>query len=390
MELAVTPATTLEAMPSVTTPCQSTTTPDSLTANAWVRGAYTRSMNVDYSRVIRFTLNAPGTLEFHTRFHFQTGGLSLDLDGLVTDSGLTTPVRTSYHSGVGYNHAWIRRALPAGSYNLTIHDPFDLTGRDRNLVCSAFEVKYLLNTSAPLDFCDDTQRLPTDLYSVQGGSANYGGPQNPQDGSVRVYGENFFLDDTNGRDHFMLFKVPVASFMRAFAKATDRDDIDFFVYSSANRTAGSLKYVSIGMAEVESAIVKLDPQQEDYLLDLYFFRVNHNVECPAFHFEFAMKPVETVRQELLCPNPLPAVEVPQPAYTIRSDTWVSDEFLFTRSRINANTVNGIFTYRITLTIVSNTTLYSSIGYDFLANDFQITLRDAQTQNQISKGVPTGV
>jgi len=54
-----------------------------------------------------------------------------------------------------------------------------------------------------------------------------------------------------------------------------------------------------------------------------------------------------------------------------------------------NTQYGIFSYEIMLTIHSNTTIITSVSYDFLANNFVLVLTDAVTDQLIATGDPEG-
>ena len=116
------------------------------------------------------------------------------------------------------------------------------------------------NTSQPIDPCSYlSQPLPSDLYTPEGGSAPFGGPQDPVDGHVRIFGDNFILRTTPSRDNFVLFRVLTPSFLRVFAKASLGDDLDFFIYSNVSRPPGSLVPggSSVGTDIQESKLVSL-------------------------------------------------------------------------------------------------------------------------------------
>ena len=92
--------------------------------------------------------------------------------------------------------------------------------------------------------------------------------------------------------------------------------------------------------------------------------------------------------ELTCPNPIPTPEVPPPSILVDDVVWVDDSFVFTSDRIEGNTVNDVFVYRMTINAPSNSTILSSIGYDFLANNFALVLRD-RTGAEIQRGYSDG-
>lgn len=373
MELAISPIKYLDSINSLISPCTTSNIPQNIVGSTYFYGKYKRSMGTNFLQSIGLTLTKSSQLNFNLEYEFQSGGLILELQGQAHEFGLN-PINVTYYAVYTYNHASLLLDLIPGNYHVKLHEMFPLQNRDSNLKCSEYAISYYLNETTDSNFCDQTEKLPTDLFSPQGGSIPYGGPQ-ASDGSVRIHGENFYLSSENGRDHFILFKVPVPSFIRAFAQGFNNDDIDFYFYSNQNRSLGSLIDSSIGIDKVESKLLKLNSQINPYLLDVYFYSINQEQQCPTFHFEYAQKPVSVIETELACPLVLPNPEVPLPRYEINGDFWVADEFIFTKERIDSNTHNGIFTYSITLVLNSNTTLISAIDFDFLANDFRLQLVD---------------
>jgi len=223
----------LDRINNLTTAC-STTFPTSIVTNVASHNMYQRNMTQltpSFEKTLSFALEEPALFHFVIEFPFVAGaGLSLDLVGNV-DEGLSVPVTRTYYSELGYNRAYFGRILEKGTYNLTIHDPFPTdagSSRDNKVVCSPYMVHYNIKTTdLPVNFCDDTQLLPTDLFTTNGGSIPYGGPQDSADGTVHIWGEQFLEDDSNGRDHDILFKIMVPSYVRLFAKMGADDDIDF-------------------------------------------------------------------------------------------------------------------------------------------------------------------
>eukprot|EP01119_Soliformovum_irregulare_P024045 TRINITY_DN853_c0_g1_i1.p1 TRINITY_DN853_c0_g1~~TRINITY_DN853_c0_g1_i1.p1 ORF type:complete len:3439 (+),score=826.93 TRINITY_DN853_c0_g1_i1:91-10407(+) len=389
MEFSLVPTAILESVPSRTTSCRDTALENQLSINTRVSRVYQRQLSNGWNSSTHFTLTSPAQFEFVTRYEFAYAGLDVTLRGVVNE-GLTSPVARTYYPQYGFNSAYFHRVLQPGNYTITL---LDMLSSDTRLQCGKYSLEYNINTvDVPVDYCDDTLQLPSDLYSAEGGSAPFGGPQDPVDGSVRIFGENFLLEEP--RDNYVQFKVPVPSYVRFFSKAPAGNDIDFWVYNDVNRTSGSMVGYSTGTDEVESKVILLTPPagRNIFLLDVYYFKIVSSVEepCPSYYFEMAMKPVTTVQQELACPNVLPNPQVPAPYYDLRDDVYeFNDNLIFTRNRIVANTVNNVFTYRITLNVRSNTTIFAAIGYDFLANDFRLRLSDANN-SIVSLGSPSGV
>lgn len=170
--------------------------------------------------------------------------------------------------------------------------------------------------------------------------------------------------------------------MRIFALADIGNDVDFYLFNNASDTATSHAFKSsIGLYNRESALWVLPPQDNVYLLEVRFFSVNQLRDCNYFTFEVAVRSNATVRDEMLCPANLPneLQQVPLATYDLRNGADRSsfgDNYLFTRQRIDGNTHGGVFTYRIAIPAGPTAMVVSaSIGYDFLATDFQLRISD---------------
>lgn len=397
-EISIAPVTYLESIPSLAQSCSTTYPPTILQPDSSSGAELLQNITLTglsssnkLSTRVQFTINADAAyLYFELGSYFASRGLSLDMSGSV-DEGLPTLVQKTYYPILGYNTQVFNKLLLRGNYTITIHDPNPVNSMEQHLSCSPYAIAYEFNTtSVPSDYCDETEVLPTDLFSDAGGSQPYGGPQ-ATDGSIRLYGEHFLLDIANRRDNFILFDAPVDCFMRVYARSDPSTDLDFFIYNNASRPAGSMIFYSLSTNVYESALVRLPNQTDPYLLDVYIFRMSQHNTCPTFYFETAIKPVEVVEDELACPVTLPDPEVPETSYDFSGGyAWEWGDFIFTNTRIQGNTVGGIFTYRITLTnVLRNATLFVFLGYDFLANDFQLTLTNADTDEVVALGEPVG-
>ncbi len=274
-----------------------------------------------------------------------------------------------------------------GKYELVIHDPttdFNIT----ELPCLRFEFSYFWKTDAdPGSFCDDSEELPTNLFSADGGSVPFGGPQD-QDGAVKIYGANFLAPKTDFSYHRILFKNPRDSYFRVFAKTEDkRTDIDFQLFSSANKTTAVLLGSSFFMEEVESSLFLLPAAKnssDPYMLELIFFRVNKDKPCNYFHFELASKPKAIVEQELLCPvkQDRPPASI---SFGFENDVNIhGDSFVFSSAQMNNS---NTFRHRTRLIVNDKTLVFAEIGYNFLANDFRLNVYNDRYENVLFFHIP---
>eukprot|EP01114_Cavostelium_apophysatum_P014626 TRINITY_DN383_c0_g1_i1.p1 TRINITY_DN383_c0_g1~~TRINITY_DN383_c0_g1_i1.p1 ORF type:complete len:3487 (+),score=923.94 TRINITY_DN383_c0_g1_i1:225-10685(+) len=381
---AITPVASLEAEQKLITPCAATTPPSGpLTFNNWTVKSFNRTLGSDFSTPIQFEVDTDAALlRFTVNYNFPSRGLTFVVTGQA-DQGALTPVPVSYSANVAMNHAYLDKVLMRGTYNITIRDPYPLGANhvDNNLKCSPYQISYYISETEPDDDVCTTVDLPTDTFTMEGGSYPFGGPQE-NDGTIRLWGEGFALSADN-RDNLIQFKVPVDSYVRFYvhSEAMAQHDLDFFVYSNVNRTSSSLVMHSIGNDEDESAVTFMKAQGAPAVINIHVFHLDPAFPCPSFYFEMAMRPASVVRQELLCPITLPAQEVP-PAIIDFSQDIYSDDYIFTKSRILGNVNRGKFRYRMTLRASTNTTFAAEIGFDFLANDFSLELRETGSDTQL--------
>ncbi|GAM25559.1 hypothetical protein SAMD00019534_087340, partial [Acytostelium subglobosum LB1] len=370
----------LLAIPSITAKCtnDSITPPANIIGNLAFNATYQRLMQAPIQpSVLSFTTNATGQIHAYLKYNDLVDSMMMKLNytTIVNGKSVVKTIRPLYEGGL----ATLNEIIPAGSYQLTIYDRYNQKNPVLGINCAQYSFGYFLNTTTPdVPTCDSTSMLPTDLFSTRGGSFAYGGPQN-SDGEILFTGKKFFITPGQTYKHnridFMVPTVPV--YMRLFADAMPLNDIDFFVYSNSSDPS-SLVFSSFSGGSSESALVKLQPQTQPYTLDVNFMSINRKQPCNYFKFEWAIETADNLEEDLLCPTPLPNEVSQVPPETVNfpfgKDLEVSSSnYMFTSTRINQNLKNGVFTYRMTLEIPAPTIFFAQVTFDFLDNDFDLTL-----------------
>jgi hypothetical protein len=149
---------------------------------------------------------------------------------------------------------------------------------------------------------------------------------------------------------------------------------DFTIYSNTNKTAGSLIGFSNSMQSIESSLFFIPASTNKHLLEVTYFRIDESKPCNYFHFGLASKPRSKVLQDLLCPINVnsPPVDL---TFAAGNDVDVhSDDYVFNAALINST--QRTFRYSTQLNVRDKTTFSAEIGFNFLANDFRLALRDA--------------
>lgn len=280
----------------------------------------------------------------------------------------------TYHPVIEANHNYIHEDIEAGTWTLEIRDPaLDSNPDPQDLKCGLYELDYYLNSSSIIVGCDSTETVPRQLRPTGA------------DGSIRFYADKIIALNTQ-RHNFVSFPVTTPSYMRVFVYADSGNDIDFYLYPNGNVTnsVANAIYMSLGLQNRESALWVLQPQAQQYVLDVNVFTTNALRQCNYYQLEIAVEPIETVREELLCPATLPneVYQVPPANFDLRGgyDTSSYSEFyVFTSSRIDASHQGGSYRYRITLRVTKPMIVSGIIGFDFLANDFVLSISDANNR-----------
>jgi len=121
-------------------------------------------------------------------FNFASGGLSVQLMGI--SRGADGRATLAKSGDVAYNHRFIIQALTAGTYTLTLRDPFSKIFIqqlvDHGILCSPYTWNLALSASPVDPSCVNAENLPADLIGPA--SSRFGGPQDPVTGAVRIYG----------------------------------------------------------------------------------------------------------------------------------------------------------------------------------------------------------
>eukprot|EP01125_Pyxidicula_operculata_P010689 TRINITY_DN351_c0_g3_i1.p1 TRINITY_DN351_c0_g3~~TRINITY_DN351_c0_g3_i1.p1 ORF type:complete len:3455 (-),score=945.65 TRINITY_DN351_c0_g3_i1:93-9641(-) len=389
VEIALVPVT--YANSKLLLPSNSACPEPELEAYAWSNSlfekTYTRKISNNSYAVGMYVWQA-GLFTAHVSHVFATSGLYMELQGsYIYSPYLSAPANRTYVARLGMGFAFFDELLYPGQYELIIEDRTNYTGTQLAGRCTQFNLGYFMDSgNVPENYCDDADRLPSDLYSKYGGSEPFGGPQNP-DGSVRIAGTHFIMPDKNSHNN-ILFKVHNRSWVRFFANSEEDNDIDFLLWNNVSKTR--LVEAAVGLKSVESHIAVLEPQTEDYLLDVYVYDRSDD-ECTYVNFEMAIEPVSHTDSRLACPEPLPNPILP-PSNIVFGKQYVevySPQFVFTKSYIDANVKDHysykLVSYSISIESKGNYSIYVQLGYDFLLTDFNLRL--VKDDMEIATGTP---
>eukprot|EP01105_Mastigella_eilhardi_P007211 TRINITY_DN18721_c0_g1_i1.p1 TRINITY_DN18721_c0_g1~~TRINITY_DN18721_c0_g1_i1.p1 ORF type:complete len:3503 (-),score=850.93 TRINITY_DN18721_c0_g1_i1:100-10434(-) len=386
MQLAISPASYWTAIADYSTPCTTEYLPASLAQNTSYSSTIRHSLldATHYSSSVNVYLTAAARLTADFTFDFVPGGLSVLLSGRTKYD--MTYIDVSYYNNLGYDHIFIDEILFPGNYTLTLHDA-STSATPNTLSCSSYKAVITTNTNVQItpSMCLDVEKLPTDLYTTEGGSIPYGGPQSTYDASVRIFGTHFYMTrDSADRNKYISFKVLQPSFVRAFARTTGLNDIDVYLYGNRS-DPGTLVGSSLGVDEMESALWTVNPQNvlAPYDLRVSIFRTDSSFTCNYFHFEFALKTVSTVQRQIVCGTLPPEEQRVPPADITNPSTYYeisSDNYVFTKAFVESHTSRNLFRYRMALQITgANVSLVSNMRYDFLINEYVLYLRSQSGQ-----------
>jgi len=263
----------------------------------------------------------------------------------------------------------------------------------------------MLNYTDDLVTCDDSNTLPTDLFSVNGGSSGYGGPQ---------VCHSFFV---------CLFRITDQSTLTILEPKYWRHQLAWSLLCSFRRIEihfpVGINYLNYGVIAlrqqkysvpkplyvkartetqgVSFAIMKnstIQTATSENLWSLtppgpYTFSLTYTptgVSCPMVDLSLIARSNQTITGELQCPIELPNPEVPPSSVTINgSKILFSDQYVFTKSRIDQGQRMGYFTYRIQLDIRRNTTIHAALGYEALATNFWVSILSATGSQSLAVG-----
>jgi hypothetical protein len=161
-----------------------------------------------------------------------------------------------------------------------------------------------------------------------------------------------------------------------------------------NQSETDLIATSTASGDTESALFFLQPQTEPYMLNLYFFAISDEAPCRRFTLEMAIRPSATVHNELLCPVPLPNEARTcrrRRSCSTRRARSATTAYFFTSEHITRNTTSSwfesTFRYRMRVSAPTGATMRARVGFDFLANNYQLELVDAATDSVVVRGTP---
>ncbi|PRP79088.1 hypothetical protein PROFUN_13150 [Planoprotostelium fungivorum] len=395
-QIAVVPMDIVSKVEKLKSTCNPVKEPPTSLTSVVYNERHSRNLNQPFNKkVISFTVPSVSFLEIDIFFNFPTGAISMSLAGSTAGSSSISGGNTLRQPAImGQNRQTLHRLLAPGSYNITLHDPFEVKGRATVINgCSDYQIFYTYTAATPDEVSDDDRKclfastLPADLADASGGSAPFGGPQ-AADGTVRIYGSDFLLDEG---EHYMSFQVKEKSYVRAFAQGNhEEDDVDFIIYKD-NVTTPAISY-SMGVGHIESSPVKLSTPGK-YVLDINVWDVGEkDLDCPLFHFEFALRTEAKLKSELACPI-LPADHLPPTNINVASvaSEGLVGTYYLTKDDIARYTSGYRMKYRITVVNKDKDRfIYAGVLFDFLANDFRISISDSQgrlVESGVNNGLP---
>jgi hypothetical protein len=344
-----------------------------------------------------FNVSVATYLEVDVQYDFTTGPLNVELMATLPRGSTNRTISTRLYPSMGSGRALLQQVLLPGQYVLTLSDVEQVSGATSTAFSGVARCSPALITASsrtdrlPTFTCYGADKLPANTFSYE--SWVYGGPQNTVTGALRFLGDNFLLDHRETPDdQYMLFNIKTPSYVRFFISAGRYDDIDIFLYR--NQSENDLIGTSTASGETESGLFFLQPQAEPYMLDLYFFAISDAAPCRRFTLEMAIRPSATVHNELLCPVPLPNEATHVPPQTIVLDsarTIGNDSYFFTSEHITRNTSNtwfeSVFRYRMRVSAPTGATMRARVGFDFLANNYQLELIDASNDLVVVRSTP---
>eukprot|EP01124_Arcella_intermedia_P032932 TRINITY_DN7777_c0_g2_i1.p1 TRINITY_DN7777_c0_g2~~TRINITY_DN7777_c0_g2_i1.p1 ORF type:complete len:3439 (+),score=468.43 TRINITY_DN7777_c0_g2_i1:104-10318(+) len=358
----------------------SLTTPAPCVSNSVPPLEFSQLRDVIFNRpTTPFQLNIPFSLTTAALFQLQVSYVFLPAPLFVTLKGsnilspfVSAPTNRSWIAYQSKDFTFFDHVIYPGSYQLTIEDFDNFTHPDR---CSSLVVEYLIDVgNVPPNYCDDADKLPSDLFSDKGGSIPYGGLQDP-DGSVRISGTHFLIPGKQTHTN-LLFNITQPSWVRYWIGVQDEHtDIDFLLWKDVGKTV--LLEASVGLTKIESHLTFLQPQSQAYLLDIFIFDRSTS-DCSYASFEMAIEPNATAHSRLICPSPLPNPAVPPNRVELSDSVNIYSEFLFTNEFVSSHLVNHwtykTVTYDISLLAIDQKfDLLAIVGYDFTLTDFSLTL-----------------
>ena len=337
---------------------------------------YPTAEGEEYYHEIELDLEgSTASLYIEINYNFLLGQMDIRLASYHLDNEEPTYIISSNYM---QNGAFINYDIlidPESRYVLEIFDLMPLQGLDEDSsICINYDLSvYFNNPNNPQ--CDVIEPLPTDLYSDAGNSNIYGGPQDSTTGRVRISGRKFPVQPTGTRQR-ILFKIPEESALKVYILFPDTNtNVDISIYPNTN-------YDSPPIEELSDYLWKLEPQDDDYMLDILFSSSPPNIFCKFFEFQLEIKTVEQIQSEIECPLYYPSPMTPETMLTLNDNTISYGHYIFNDTLlsdpVHHQIIHGIdeFYYRITLGSSSSGNFHSTIEYNFMSADFSLQLVNA--------------
>ncbi|KAN0043380.1 hypothetical protein ACTA71_011032 [Dictyostelium dimigraforme] len=368
----------------ITSTCPNKTPlPTSIVSNLPTSNQYYRSMSIT-TQMTTIPFTTTNFTHFYANLDYNdlVASMAMKLEGNYTKLGEN--IRLSYTPLYQGGEAFINEVIPPGSYRLSIYDAFKGPAPFNSIKCAPFSFSYYINSTAGVAPTCEAIPLPTDLS--KGGQA-IGGPQSST-GEVRLSTRRALIPKNTNTPYRISFINPkVISYIRIMTTSDSGNDLDFFIYQNA--TSDRPLYSSTQAVTTDNNVWKLAPQSIPYVLEIKFFRINTKVNCNFFTFDLAISNLGSIQSELLCPSNPPTEDVQVPPggviFPYAKDVQIgSDGYYFSSSRVELNTnKKGIFSYGISLTVMGPILLYANLGFDFLANDFNMILSNVSSSGSLT-------
>lgn len=273
-------------------------------------------------------------------------------------------------------------------YNLEILDRnLNIQGlNEQKSMCIGYNLLIQINNAKNPE-CQITENLPNNLYSLDGGSQLYGGPQNEETGRIVMIGRKFPIHKT-GSFSSIYFKIPIQSALRVYIYSSN-SNILLNLYSTTNPMNGIEAIIN----DDENYLWNLHEQDQDYYLLFNYIHSPPNIYCSYFEFQLEIKSINEIENQIQCPIYYPSPDLPPSILHLNDqDDEIFGNFLFNSTILNDShhhqTIHHKeeFYYRILL--ITNQTkgyIHSYIEYPFITSNFKIRLTNAINNNQIDVG-----
>eukprot|EP00002_Diphylleia_rotans_P007883 TRINITY_DN1755_c0_g1_i13.p1 TRINITY_DN1755_c0_g1~~TRINITY_DN1755_c0_g1_i13.p1 ORF type:complete len:3322 (-),score=584.61 TRINITY_DN1755_c0_g1_i13:304-9891(-) len=370
MEIAIFPTKAIHLPPSTT--CHETGIPEVILSpqGYYAQRRITQYISPDKLASEDTIHNIPFEIKTRSRIYARVG-----YDFLLNDLAfelIGDKMRFMGDNGRNFNE--VDEIIEPGSYKLVLYQPSVMIENFKHCAEFSYELKIQSATALP-NVCQVFDLLPWDLNSDRGGSLPHGGPIDV-DGELRMYGAEFVMYENSVEKISM--KVQHNSFLRIYARPQSRYSTMRVSVQRDNSTI--LPTNKDQFANEISLLYHLKPgtSSEPYMLSYFYEKISSTREaCPYFGSQIILRKESTVTQQLTCPNPLPSVTLPAAAVKLDRLGMASESFatVIPSHIINNQRIDGVFTHSINITVTERSYLDAVAGFDYLANDFRLRLKN---------------